>query len=233
MKNIKVSVLDVAEATGPNSIRRVLEILGGFGMPVEKIIPEDIREGKLDEFQVLVVPGGVSTAQAKALKKEGCVAIEKFIGAGGGYIGICAGAYLASAGYNEDTSNIELVNAEILDVEHCYRGAADAWISIKDLSHPVVQGFQKKIKVHYENGPVLGAGSNHYIPAYHELAEYLSDIRQEKGPTGIMPGSAALTVSEFEKGRCVLYSFHPELTTGLERMLIQGVQWAANTVGKR
>lgn len=223
----RTAVLNVPEATGLKSMVRVMEILRRYGMPVAGITPEEIWDGKLDGLDLLIVPGGLSTGQAKALRDEGCRRIENFVGSGGGYLGICAGAYLAARGYNPDTSRIQLVNAEIPDIAHSYRGVADLWVSITQGAHPIVQGFSGKLRVHYENGPILVPGTSESLPAFQMLAKYRSDLHQTNAPAGLMPGSAALTASSYGSGRCVLFSFHPELTPGLENMLAQGARWAA------
>lgn len=220
-------ILSVPEATGQKSMARVMEILHQYGMAAAGVTPEAIRAGKLDGLDLLIVPGGLSTGQAKALREEGCRRIEKFVEYGGGYLGICAGAYLAARGYNDDTSHIQLVNAEILDIAHSYRGVADLRVSIKEKPHPIVRGFSGELHVHYENGPVLAPGTSECLPAFQTIAEYCSDLHQENAPAGLMPGSAALIASSYGNGRCVLYSFHPELTPGLEDMLAQGACWAA------
>lgn len=225
---MNAAVLYIKNATMQNSLDSVIKTLSSYGIDADKISPEEIAEGKLNIFNVLVVPGGRSTGQAEALGESGCSAIEKFVRGGGGYVGICAGAYLASEGYNEPTSSLMLVNAKILDTEHWNRGLGDVQVKIEDQTHPVVQGYSKIITAHYENGPVLCRACRDGISPYNELASYVSNVHQNKDArVGIMPGSSAITASDYGDGRCVLFSFHPELTYGLDRMLVQGVIWAA------
>lgn len=54
--------------------------------------------GHLPSFHVLVVPGGSAATDAKLLEPRGFNAIRSFVRAGGGYCGICAGAFLALPG---------------------------------------------------------------------------------------------------------------------------------------
>jgi hypothetical protein len=63
---------------------------------VEVVGAPEIRGGVLDRVDVLLVGGGKTTPQSNALGKEGLQAIQAFVRRGGGYLGICAGAYLAS-----------------------------------------------------------------------------------------------------------------------------------------
>ena len=57
-----------------------------------------IRKGGLDSqgFHVLVVPGGFAPNFAEALGELGSKRIREFVTGGGGFIGICAGAFLGS-----------------------------------------------------------------------------------------------------------------------------------------
>jgi Uncharacterized protein conserved in bacteria len=228
MMDLRAAVLNVDGETAENSYNNIISILKSYGIKANSITPKEIIDGKLSKFDVLVVPGGRATGQAKALGKEGCGAIEEYIKNGGGYIGVCAGAFLASEGYNDDTSNIVLVDAKAADVEHWDRGTGDVQVKITDKSHPILKGYYGTITVHYENGPVLQKAQDPNIADYSQLAAYVSDVHQNKDAvTGIMPNSSALTASEYGNGRCVLFSFHPELSAGLQRMLVQGVLWSA------
>eukprot|EP00439_Symbiodinium_sp_Y106_P077964 s2345_g16.t2 len=70
---------------------------------VELLQVEDIWEGRLRRstgpfssgFDVLLVPGGSAKADWRSLESEGREAIHRFVQSGGGYCGICAGAFLA------------------------------------------------------------------------------------------------------------------------------------------
>lgn len=226
---MNTAVLYVEGSTGEKSFGNIINILMDNGINAEKIMPEEIAAGKLEKFDVLIVPGGRATGQAEALGKQGCQEIESFVKNGRGYVGICAGAYLAVKGYNAATSNIVLVNIMAEDVENWDRGSGDVQIKIMNSVHPVTQGYTGIKTVHYENGPIL-LKHMQYIDDFkvQRLAKYVSDMHQNvNAKIGIMPGSSAITASVHGDGRCVLFSFHPELTEGFEKMLIQGVEWTA------
>lgn len=63
----------------------------------------------------MMFPGGGGTTQAKSLQQAGCAQVERFVARGGGYVGTCAGAFLAARGYNTETAWLEIVNAQIID----------------------------------------------------------------------------------------------------------------------
>ena len=53
----------------------------------------DIRNGKLDELQLLLCPGGSSKMQYAVMGPDGVQKVRQFIENGGGYIGVCAGSF--------------------------------------------------------------------------------------------------------------------------------------------
>lgn len=57
----------------------------------------DIRAGKLDDLNTLIMPGGASSRIAKELNGEGNQILKKFIEKGGVYLGICGGAYYVAS----------------------------------------------------------------------------------------------------------------------------------------
>ncbi|MCH2149974.1 MAG: succinylglutamate desuccinylase/aspartoacylase family protein, partial [Phycisphaerales bacterium] len=65
------------------------------GCRVDRIGPRDVRAGCLDQFDVVVFPGGSGSGQGKAIGERGREAVRSFVDGGGAYIGVCAGAYLA------------------------------------------------------------------------------------------------------------------------------------------
>ncbi|GBE31162.1 hypothetical protein BMS3Bbin05_00059 [bacterium BMS3Bbin05] len=65
-------------------------------LPFELVKSVDIREGVLDEYRMLFVPGGWSSNKMKALGEKGVAAVRAFVENGGSYIGFCGGAGLAT-----------------------------------------------------------------------------------------------------------------------------------------
>ena len=55
---------------------------------VTSINGQDIREGELMEFEVVVFPGGSGSKEAAALQAPGREAVQSFVRNGGGYLGI-------------------------------------------------------------------------------------------------------------------------------------------------
>jgi putative intracellular protease/amidase len=66
------------------------------GLPFDLVRSEDIRGGALRNHRMLFVPGGWASHKLGALGERGCAAIRRFVEAGGGYLGICGGAGMAT-----------------------------------------------------------------------------------------------------------------------------------------
>eukprot|EP00466_Bigelowiella_natans_P003396 jgi/Bigna1/73136/fgenesh1_pg.23_\ len=159
-------------------------------MKLIHIKTEEILNGGLtiDKYDVLCVPGGYAPNYDAALEDEdgndiGGEKIKEFVSSGGGFVGICAGAYLGS------NYTLGLIDAD----EVMGSGSLDEFV------------------VRYANGPLLDlVGEDHDTTA---LALFKSDFAQKKGcPIGVMKDSPAILAKDPKngKGRVVLISPHPE-----------------------
>jgi glutamine amidotransferase-like uncharacterized protein len=72
---------------------------------VSYVISHDITQLTSD-YDVLIVPGGIAGLYQKLLGEKGTASIRDFVASGGGYLGLCAGAYLASTNDITRTKNI-------------------------------------------------------------------------------------------------------------------------------
>jgi glutamine amidotransferase-like uncharacterized protein len=66
-----------------------------IGVEFDLLTSKDIREGALEGYRLLFVPGGWASDKIVALGDEGRERIRDFVDAGGSYFGICGGAGLA------------------------------------------------------------------------------------------------------------------------------------------
>ena len=105
----RVAVYDAQGASDSaiNNLRKLFDWKPRWGL--RWVGAADVRGGVLDQFDVVVFPGGSGSKQAQALGPEGRRAVQQFVHGGGGYVGICAGAYLATAKYDW---GLALVNAK-------------------------------------------------------------------------------------------------------------------------
>lgn len=70
--------------------------LAAGGLSFDLVRSEDIRNGTLKDYAQLFVPGGWASNKLKALGDGGVEEIKRFVRGGGGYLGFCGGAGLAT-----------------------------------------------------------------------------------------------------------------------------------------
>ena len=195
-----------------------------LGYDVQLVSAADIRGGTLDRFDVVIHPGGSGSKQAETLASEGREKVRQFVSRGGGFVGICAGAYLASAQY---PWSLGLLDAKVIDREHWARGSGDVQLRIEPSGRELFATEDPLLSVYYHQGPLLSPADNDDIPDYEAIALYETEVAENGAPQGVMKGTTAIARGQFGDGRVVCFSPHPEKTPGLERLVPIAVRWAA------
>lgn len=221
---VRVAIYDHSDgsANGPKNLLRILTTEAGF--EARRVTPVEIREGVLDEVDVLIMPGGSGSAQAERLEETGKEAIKSFVDQGGGYVGICAGSYLASSHYRW---SLGLINARVWDRAHWARGTGTVELSLSDSGKVALQHESNQASVYYGQGPLLLPGEHPQLPAYEVLAEYDSEVVKNGAIEQAMQETHAIIRSVFGAGRVVCISPHPETTSGPNHFILHTVRWAA------
>jgi glutamine amidotransferase-like uncharacterized protein len=225
-KAIRVAIFSDAGVTksGVKQVENCLPASQGFEL--KTITAEQIRDGALNNFDVLIHGGGSASKQGETLGEKGRDAIKKFVDSGGGFIGICAGAYLASAQYKW---SLGVIDAQVIDGAHWARGEGDVKLWLSSAGQKALKLEKESCTIHFENGPLLGPGKRDDIEDYEPLATFESEMRKNDAPPGIMKGTTAIARGKFGKGRVVCFSPHPEKTPGREMFLQSAVRWAGQT----
>jgi len=198
----------------------LLEHHAGFRCTVLR--PADIQAGALAEQDVAVFMGGSGTAQGKALGDAGKQAVKDFVRDGGGYIGVCAGAYLALQGEDE-FHKLRLVAGRNLTGDFWQRGIAG--LEVRAEGRP-------PFKLFYANGPIFTPVPTEGLAPYQGLADYVGEIfnvSKGTGP-GEMPGTPAIVASAYGEGRVLLFSPNPVLGgAGVlhSELMLAGLRWCA------
>lgn len=65
-------------------------------IPFDIIRSKDIKEGRLDNYSILFVPGGWASNKVKTLGDAGINEVKRYVNDGGSYLGLCGGAGLAT-----------------------------------------------------------------------------------------------------------------------------------------
>lgn len=195
--------------TGSGSHANAVAVASKFlnsleNVELTKLTTNSILKGKLGELDVVLFPGGSGSRQGKTLGGEGREAIREFVRNGGGYIGICAGSYLASQG---DDSKLKIVNFYNKTGANWKRGNKDV------LAEADVRGRVVQFKIHFENGPIFNPTNEPGIPAYVPLGIYLEETYSTQNGThkGDMIGTPVVVASSYGNGRVLLFSPNPML----------------------
>ncbi len=198
------------------------------------VSPEDIRSHNLDNCDVVVFPGGGGGAMARSLGAEGRQVVRDFVSRGGGYVGICGGAFLATAKYDW---SLGLVNAQTLtgtvnipgqgEVPMAARGAGAVKIELTTLGKEIFGRKSRLLEIQFSSGPVLSRAHVADLPPFASLAIYRTETWLHEQQRGTMVGTPAIVAAPFGQGRVILFSPHPETSEGLEDFVTTAVRAVA------
>ncbi|MCB1092993.1 MAG: biofilm PGA synthesis protein PgaB [Verrucomicrobiae bacterium] len=193
---------------------------------VTRLTAADIQAGKLRDIDVLIHPGGSASGQGKALGETGRAEVRSFVEKGGGYLGFCAGAYLAT---NDYSWSLGLIDAKVVDRKHWARGKGPVTVSLSPTGKSLLGADAEEVTFYYAQGPLLARREwpDQKTPAYESLGLFASEIAKNGAPSGIMAGTTAVARAEFGQGRVFCFSPHPELTEGIESFVARAVRWVA------
>jgi hypothetical protein len=183
---------------------------------------EDIRAGALKDFDVVLFTGGSGSGQAKGIGEEGRKQVHDFVQRGGGYVGICAGAYLASEGFSW---GLKVLDARTVSPKW-RRGVGDVKMELTEEGRRILGDKPGQFTVRYANGPILKPSTNAAIPDFKPLALFRTELAENDSPKGVMVNSPAAAAGELGQGRVLVFSPHPEQTEGLEDLVIRAIEWA-------
>ncbi|WP_116344413.1 BPL-N domain-containing protein [Blastopirellula marina] len=211
------------EGSGPTNLQRFLVAENGFESVV--VSPNEIRSGVLNNFDVLVMPGGSASLQAKKLEDAGCEMVKNYVRDGGGYVGICAGSYLASAQYSW---SLGIVNAKVWDRSHWARGTGAVSLGLTSTGCDLLKSDKEHLDVYYGQGPLLVPHNDPQLPGYEVLATYRTEIAKKGAPVGAMVGTHAIIRTMYDEGRVICFSPHPEKSGGPNSIMMEGIRWAGS-----
>ncbi|RKY73778.1 hypothetical protein DRQ00_12205 [candidate division KSB1 bacterium] len=198
-------------------IRATTNMFEWIGCTVLLIKAEYINNQSLDNFNILCIPGGDMYQYARDIYSGGKGKIKNVIRNGGGYIGICGGAYFASEKVVWQENQLPMTPLGL------FQGTAKGPIneivpypeygmcklSIVDSSHPITQSEPDSAWMLYYWGPEL-------IPNKDTSVAILG--RYDKGNK-----DPAIIAFEYGLGRVFIIGTHPEFEEDSDR---DGVDFA-------
>lgn len=191
---------------------------------LSRIPPEAFASTDLAaHYDVLVFAGGTGRSQANAIGPEGRAAVREFVRGGGGYLGICAGAYLACSGFEW---GLGILDARTVSPKW-QRGRANLEVAATPASAELFGLREDGFKIRYVNGPVIRPHGRPDIPDYETVLTFRTEIAENDSPVGVQIGAPAVARAPFGSGRVLISSPHPESTPGFEHFLPRAVLWLA------
>ncbi|HEY0135441.1 MAG TPA: BPL-N domain-containing protein, partial [Nannocystis sp.] len=157
----------------------------------------------------------------RQLREAGRARVIDFVRNGGGYIGICAGAYLAMQG-GDTSQKLLLVAARNRTGGAWRRGVAGVWVEAEG---------RPRFRLFYANGPIFTPDTTGGAP-YVELARYAGEVFSRARGTGPgeMLGTPAIVAAASGQGRVLLFSPNPILGgqgVAHPELMRAGLRWTA------
>ena len=184
-----------------------------MGYTVELVNSEYINEKGLNDFKLLCIPGGDMYQYSNDLSSSGIEKIRDFISHGGGYIGICGGAYFAGEKvfWQENQLNMEslglfngITKGPINEIV-TYPDSIMCKLLI-DTLHPITKSEPDTAWILYYWGPALiTEDTSIYIIGKYDIVD--------------LPSILAFN---YQNGRVFLIGTHPEIEENSDR---DGIIW--------
>ncbi len=212
---VGTSYLDVIASMADTSLFSVTTVSGA-----------DVRAGVLRDFDIIIHPGGSGSGQAESLQEAGRDSVRAFVNDGGGYLGICAGSYLASSDY---TWSLYLLNTVVIDKAHWDRGNGTVEVRFNSFGRDLFDLPQDTIPLEYRQGALMGPALRTDLPGYVDVGVFESEIAENGAPTGVMIGTTAFAFSVYGDGRAAAFSPHPEISPGYEHLIPDAVLWLTSS----
>lgn len=222
MTNINIAIYDGPGNGGAgvsnvaNNIRQVL------GIELIHLTADEIQTQDLSVFDVIIFAGGSGSKQAEAIGELGRNNVRTFVKNGGGYLGICAGAYLATAEFDW---SLGIINAKTVSTTEWKRGEGFVDIEFMDEAKEVFEDTMGVYQCRYANGPILQNANNENLPSYTIAALFRTEVADNGTTAGVMVNTPAAVYSNFGKGKVFIVSPHPENSPGLENFVPSVLDW--------
>ncbi len=226
-KKIVVGVFN-GNGASPVCVLETIEALKiDKGILGKEISPYDIVSEKINDFDVIIFPGGSGSKELNSLGKKGKDAIISFVKNGKALVGICAGAYMTMS--TDGYPSLQISNMKHLDRAHYNRGRGLVEFTLTEKAASVFPELKdKKAFLQYYDGPVMQLKDSS-VTTNTEFAKYVTDITPDNfAPSGIAPGNTFLYTENIEKGKIIAVAGHPESTPGMRWMVPRMARFVAN-----
>ena len=179
------------------------------------LLASDIRNGKLNEIDILVMPGGGSTTQCVTIGEKHHDKIRDFLRNGGGYVGTCAGMFNVL----QIPKRLKLLPFN----RHGGAGSSTAYVSVNITPEGAkILGIEPGVrKSRYSGGPVAYPVKDAKCEGTGVvLATFKQAVSKQPQQAGKFIGGTAWVYGTFGKGKVVATSFHPEYWDSCHDMML-------------
>ena len=206
---------------GKNAVYWSKILSGSPDVDVAFLDGKDVRDGKLEGLDILVMPGGTGFGQYDSMLEEGAAKVREYLRAGGKYFGTCAGM---SVLLNEE-KRIAILPIKRIE-GHYLRGGgdlrvkfADKWVKDLSLTNDVYS-------IQFHDGPVPVPGKPIEGVELESVGISLNAIDQhgkmDARRRDSMAGTAAFVYATVDKGEVIACNCHPEARP-VTRDILSGV----------
>ena len=184
---------------------------------------QDVRDGKLKDFDLAVFPGGGGARQMRSLGPEGVRQVLDFVEKGGAYLGICAGSYNAM----DRKGRLRLLPYDY--IQNANGVLADLSVDFGEAGARRLGIRPGQYVVRYHGGNVMrpsaptGKGEAEVLAVYRNSVSGLN-----RAPYDFRDTPAAV-FGQYGRGKVLAISFHPESYEGT-RCIASGAVYALTGV---
>jgi len=207
---MKFAIVFDSESEQGSFVPQVIAMLQQVqGSTVYTVTSEAIMDGALNNFDAVVFPGGI--ASWTGLRKWGnefAHAIRYFVAAGGGFLGVCGGAYIAG---KEPPALINLACNRTLMLVDVWTAPPPLISTIKEYAEMQWHRFPVTINISSEYHPIIAGHLGEEIDIAYSGGAMLINPGETVTPLAYFEdGKVAALATTFGQGRVVLCSPHPE-----------------------
>lgn len=223
----------------PNAVKTAAAACQSAGLTIRVLDARSVNRGAFrKQVKCVLMPGGWAEYYVTDISPDGVRHLRSFVDKGGGYVGVCAGAFYAMSDIVWEKEQfdypLDLVAGTAigpLDAVAPWPGHALATLEL-DAKHPLTRGLGETRKTFYLGGPSL-----HPDPKLGKRADVLARYAE---------GGAAIVSVTRKRGRIYLTAVHLEYDLTSDRddltwpesegeladpesdwdLFLRGVQWA-------
>ena len=184
---------------------------------------QDVRDGKLKDFDLAVFPGGGGARQMRSLGPDGVRQVLDFVEKGGAYLGICAGSYNAM----DRAGRLRLLPYDY--IQNANGVLADLSVDFGEEGARRLGIRPGQYVVRYHGGNVMRPSAPTGKGAGEVLAVYRNSVSGLNRAPYDFRDTPAAVFGQYGKGKVLAISFHPESYEGT-RCIASGAVYALTGV---